>query len=95
MGADAGRSAVHRGHDRLLAIEHRGDQPLGAIADESGDLSLSALRCALGAGRSLLAGAQVGAGAEGVADGGEHHRSHRELLAGVAEQVDHTIALVR
>ena len=94
VGADAGRGAVDGGDHRLLAVEDRGDQALRAVADHAGDLAGDPLGGAVGAGRERAAGPQVGAGAEALARGGQHHAAHGQVGAGVGQQADHPVALV-
>lgn len=43
MGADTGGRAVDGGEDRLLAVEHGGDQALRAELDHAGHVARDAL----------------------------------------------------
>ena len=74
--AHARGGAVDRGDDRLLAVEHRGDEALRVVLDVAGDVAHRALGRALGTfdHRGRLR-AQVGTGAEVLARGGQHDRA--------------------
>jgi hypothetical protein len=103
--AQPGGRPVDRGDHRLLAVENRAHQPLGAPLQQAGDVADDALG---GVGRSLAAGGcrqpgpvgrrpggpQVGAGAEVTAGRPQHHHPHLDLRRRGGQQVDDPVPLV-
>ena len=95
VGADAGGGAVDRGDHRLLAVEHGGDEPLGAVADRSGDVAGGAQPARRRDGRrpaARPAGRRRCRSASPVAVM-TTARTARCALA-VVEQLDHPVALI-
>ena len=77
--------------DRLLAVEHGRDEPLGAAPDHARGVAHDPVGSALGAGRGgAAAGAEVGAGAEPLAGGGEDDGPDLDLGARILEELDDT-----
>ena len=97
LGAAAGRGAVHRGDHRLLAVEHRADEPLPAGADEPGRVARRPGRARPRASgrRGSLGAAERGAGAEvAVAGAAQHDHPHVQVLGGLGEAIGQPVAHV-
>jgi hypothetical protein len=86
--SDSRRGAVHRGDHRFLAVEDRGDQPLGAEADDACHVAGDPF-----SGRRPTA--EVGTRAEAAARRSDHNGPYVRVGGGFGKKLDEAFSLVR